>query len=332
MHTTQTRGAGAPLVSVIICAHNAGRYLRPSLQSVLDQSYQNLEVIVVDDGSTDGSTAFLDEVKDERVRVMRQENSGKSVALNCALDCIAGKYYAIHDADDLSSPLRFERQVEHLETEPDLGAVFCGHELLLENRRCAPRFRPKNCASCKADIETFRMPAHDPTVMYRTAMVKGFRYEPLLRIGQGYDYILRVGEQFPMAVIGECLYSYRIHQRSMTKTDPDKRADYILQVLERACERRSVPFDEQFSREQWLRQNTSDDNGLAANFIESAVDLRDAGQLREAIRTGLLCAAQEPLHANYYKALAYVLMPERLRRVLRPSEQKIFNDGPNWYA
>lgn len=311
-----------PLVTVLICSYNAGEYLQRSLLSVLEQTYKKLEVILVDDGSTDGSVDFVDGIEDERLIVLRQENRGKPAALNRALDQMTGKYYAIHDADDLSHPTRIERQVEFLEREEDVAAVFCGHELLIGDRPYAPRFRAKNRAACKADIQSFRMPAHDPTGMYRVSMVRQIRYDIDLRIAQGYDYILRVGEQYPMAVIGECLYSYRIRWDSLTKGDPDKRVQYIKQVLRNACERRGLDFETHFrDRVQWPARNSAQENGLASAFIESVVDLRTAGRWWEAVRTGVACATLHPGDLKYYKPLIYTFLPIKVRQALRPSER-----------
>jgi glycosyltransferase involved in cell wall biosynthesis len=120
-----------PLVSVLIASYNAGEYLKPSLMSIFEQSYKRLEVILIDDGSTDGSIESITGLTDVRLQIIRQPNCGKPCALNAALDIMSGELFAIHDADDLSHPLRIERQVSRLMAEPDLAAVFCGHELRL---------------------------------------------------------------------------------------------------------------------------------------------------------------------------------------------------------
>src|SRR5690606_2195699 len=143
-----------------------------------------------------GSVSRLEEMRDDRLRIIRQPNAGKSVAMNHALAEMRGEYYAIQDADDISHPTRIERQLGRILREPELAGVFCGHELLIGGKRCARRFREKEKAECRSDIEAFRMPAHDPTGMFRWKLVEGIEYAPELRIGQGFDYILRVGEKY----------------------------------------------------------------------------------------------------------------------------------------
>lgn len=307
-----------PLVSVIICVYNAGEYCAPSLRSIVEQSYGRLEILVVDDGSTDGCLDGLADLDDRRVKVIRQPNAGKSVAMNQALSEMRGEFYAIQDADDISNRTRIERQVRCLIDSPDLAAVFCGHELVIGDRRMAPRFREKSREECRRDIEAFRMPAHDPTVMYRRSMVDGLEYQPQLWAGEGLDYILRVGEKYPMMVLGKCLYSYRVHPGSITRRDPAERERQVTEVLRQACERRGVEFAAVFpERLRDSGRRASSDNGLAANFIESAIDLRREGRLLQALRTGMECIAIRPTELQYYKAMVYSLLPSRMLRSFR---------------
>ena len=81
-----------PLVSVLIPVYNAGEYLRPALKSIIEQTYSNLEIIVIDDGSTDACIDTITDVKDSRIRIVSQENAGKSAALNYGLGtCISNQ-------------------------------------------------------------------------------------------------------------------------------------------------------------------------------------------------------------------------------------------------
>lgn len=314
----------SPLVSIIICAFDAGPDLRESVVSALAQTHREMEVLVVDDGSTDGSVDSLDDIRrrDGRLRIYRQANAGKSVAMNLALRELRGEFYAIQDADDLSHPRRVERQLARLVAEPDLAAVFTGHELLLGQRRVAPRFREKGPADCREDIDRFRMPAHDPTVMYRVSLVRDFQYDPTLRIGQGFDHILRVGERLPMSVLGECLYSYRVNWDSVTRRNSDVRDGYVKRVLAKARERRGLADEPAAVPDGGDRHgNARRDNNMAAHFMESVLDQRRAGMRCSAVRTALDCAKLHPLDPHYYKAVVYSVAPEmiisRIRRSTR---------------
>jgi glycosyltransferase involved in cell wall biosynthesis len=309
-----------PLVSVIMCVYNAGSYLRPAIESVLRQTYRNLEFLIVDDGSTDGCMEEVgDLLSDARVRVIRQANSGKPAAMNVALEQMRGEFYALNDADDLSHPQRIERQVRCLLENPDVAGVFCGHEIILDGRRMAPHSIEKNREASRRDIEDFRMPGHDPTAMYRFSAVGHVRYETELPIVEGFDYVLRVGEQQSLLVLGECLYSYRIHSQSVTKRDPAKRDRLVREVLKRACARRGIDFKSRFPMEPGADcPEAFVDNNLAAQFIESVLDQRRAGRRLGAIGTGVACSRLHPMSPHYHKALVYATAPmwvvKRLRR------------------
>ena len=97
-----------PRVAVIIPVYNARPYLRSAVESVLGQTWQNLEVILVDDGSTDHSLDAVTDIDDRRLVIVRQANAGKPAAMNRALAMVDSDYYAINDADDLSHPQRIE--------------------------------------------------------------------------------------------------------------------------------------------------------------------------------------------------------------------------------
>ncbi len=301
-----------PLVSVVMPVYNAGEYLRPAVESILAQTHRTLELIVVDDGSTDGAVERLADIADPRVRVIHQENAGKSVAMNTGIDAALGEFVAVQDADDLSAPVRLERQIAALRADPDLAAVFCGHDLILGDRRLAPQFRAKSRDDCRADIAAYRMPAHDPTVVFRASMFDGVRYTPGLAIGEGLDVILRLGERHPMSVVGACLYGYRVHAGGITRRDPRWSLDQVQGVVEHAAARRGEPPPK--PREIRLKRNGAPancelDNHLAGHFILSVKCLRDAGRRLLAIRHGFACAMLHPLDPYYWRPLAHALTP-----------------------
>lgn len=302
-----------PLVSVLIGSYNAGPYLRDSLLSVLRQTYTELEVILIDDGSTDGSVSAVSDLFDERVRVIRQPNCGRPATLNRALELVRGEYYAINDADDISHPQRIEKLVGVMRANEGLAGVFSGYDLILNERRLAPRFRALPVAECRRQIDDFTMPSHDPTGMFRMSLAGGYKYSTDLPIAAAVDYILRIGEQHPMEVLGECLYSYRIHTASITKRDPVERERQVRECRRRARARRGLSRDDlEPLRDGRRLRNKDRDNNLAAHFMESACDLKLAGRRWESVRVGLECAKMHPLDRHYLKALVYAVTPARV--------------------
>ena len=107
------------LVSVILPVYNGEKYLKESIDSILASTYQNLEIILVDDGSADKSGSICDEYaqKDKRIKVIHQENKGVVYARNCGLSLSHGTYISFIDADDFISPVFYEEMVSAMETE-----------------------------------------------------------------------------------------------------------------------------------------------------------------------------------------------------------------------
>ncbi len=314
------------LVSILIPVYNAGEYLRPSVQSILSQTYSNLEILIIDDGSTDGCMDSIADLKDSRIRIVSQKNSGKAVALNRALEELSGKFYAIQDADDISYPRRIERQVECMLGNPELAAVFTGFNMILRGQCVAPWLASKSVEECRRGIEEMRIPTNDAMGMFRVSMVRNTRYEPTLRIGQGIDYILRVGERYPMMVLGGCFYSHRVHLDSTIRRDPVRTKQMIRKVLMRACERRGLnpaeclPANSPASAAKY--RYMEQEIGIVPHFMESVLDLRCADRNTEALKTAFACLRLHPCDLYYYKPLAYFLAPLALIKYYRSIKAK----------
>ena len=114
-----------PLVSVIIPAYNAERYIERALRSALEQTYQNLEIIIVDDGSQDETARIVQDLADSRVVYMHQGNAGQGNARNNALRGCRGDYVSFLDADDFYHPRKIERQLEYLKAHARYKIVYC---------------------------------------------------------------------------------------------------------------------------------------------------------------------------------------------------------------
>jgi len=117
-----------PRVSVITPCYNAARFVAATVQSIRDQTMADWEMLVVDDGSTDGSPSIVRAIADTRVRVIEQHNAGPSAARNAGIAAARGAFIAFLDADDLALPHRLAVQVAHLDADPDLAVVASGYE------------------------------------------------------------------------------------------------------------------------------------------------------------------------------------------------------------
>lgn len=308
----------APIISVLISAYNAAPFVQEAVDSILSQSLQDFEILIVDDGSTDGTHEVLDRIKDPRIRVWRQENKGKAAALNFMVSQARGQFLAIQDADDASHPGRLASLVGRLQAEPELGAVFSGHWLLLDGQLVAPRAHRKSPEECRRDVGNFRMPAHDPTMVCRTEIARQLLFDIRLPVGQQFDFILRLGEQHPMEVLGEPLYYYRAHEASITRAKADLRGKCICAVMNAARLRRGLEplSDEERSA---IQRRAIDDptNNLIGHFIESVYQQRLSGNWRGAARTALASIDACPLSLGSCKPLIYAFGPWTIVDVIR---------------
>lgn len=111
-------------VSVIIPVYKAEKYIAATIESVLNQTYENFELILVNDGSPDKSVEICEQFTDPRIRIIHQENRGVSAARNAGIRQAQGEYVALLDADDLWLPEKLEKHIEHLNTSPQVGVSF----------------------------------------------------------------------------------------------------------------------------------------------------------------------------------------------------------------
>ena len=122
-----------PLVSIIIPTYNRAKFLPTAIQSALQQSYPNIEVIVIDDGSTDNTKMALEPFKD-KIRYFATEHKGTAHARNVGMKAATGKYIAFLDSDDTYLPNKIEIQVSFIEEHPEVGMVYTEFSGSYENR------------------------------------------------------------------------------------------------------------------------------------------------------------------------------------------------------
>ena len=122
-----------PKISVIIPYYNAEKYIARTIQSVLNQTYSDFEIIIVDDGSSDRGVEICQAFNDPRIKIIRQANRGLPGARNTGIRHAQCDYIALLDSDDLWSPHKLDRHIAHLEQEPNVGISFCYSEFIDES-------------------------------------------------------------------------------------------------------------------------------------------------------------------------------------------------------
>lgn len=225
--------ATEPQVSVVLPVHNGAAHLASAIESVLLQSHRGLELIIVDDGSTDNSGAIAaDYAKaDKRITVIRQDNGGEAAAVNAGFAKASFALVARLDHDDIALPDRLSQQIAFLKKYEDVAAVGGGMRFIDGDGKLtgAKKFYPLTPEDChKALADTTVAPISNPSAMIRKAAFdKVGGYRPQFRHACDLDFWLRLDEGFKLANLPELLIDYRWHGANMTSRH---RFDQALQA------------------------------------------------------------------------------------------------------
>lgn len=208
--------------------YNAGAFLDPAVRSILDQTVTDLELIAVDDGSTDGSADVLDRLatQDPRVRIIRRPNTGVTGALNDGLAAARAPVLARMDADDIALPTRLEKQLAHLDAHPHVGLITTAWTTLHPDgtrRPCRAAFRRVWAGGSKAIARALarghNVLAHPTAMIRRTALnAAGGHYDPTFEPAEDFELWLRLSRVTQIACLPEPLLDHRQHPASICAT------------------------------------------------------------------------------------------------------------------
>ena len=209
-----------PKVSVIIPAYNSEQFIGQTLDSVFNQIYRDFEIIVVDDGSKDGTSEILSGYKD-RLTYIRKGNEGLSVARNAGIAQAQGEYIAFIDHDDLWLPEKLKEQVALLESNQEAYLCFSDAYIIdQKGKRSGSLFAI--CPPHKGMV--FLQLLKDNFIPVLTAVVRkeAFKeiglFDPQYRIAADWDLFLRIAKQYPVAFINRPLAEYRVHAGSFSRS------------------------------------------------------------------------------------------------------------------
>lgn len=204
-----------PLISVLITSFNTEEYIIACINTILLQTYQNIEIIVIDDGSTDGTVKILETIKDSRLKVFAlSENKGRVESLNYGLSLCKGQYLALMDSDDLASPLRIEKQFEYLQ-KYNLDAVSSQlYEFKNNSDYTISSFRTKEM-EIKAMMLFYNAIPHAAT-MFKLETIQAISYRKGFDYAEDYDMMARYSMHYKLGMVNEPLYLYRRREFSAT--------------------------------------------------------------------------------------------------------------------
>lgn len=210
-----------PRLSVILPVYNGRDYLAQAIDSVLSQSFRDLELIIIDDGSTDGSAALIEKLEDPRIRFYKQPNRGLAATLNRAISLVRGEYIARQDQDDISLPSRFAKQVDFLDTNGDVGMLGTYAEIWVGNARSDRHLKhPIDNAELKFALLFDNYFVHSSVMIRRDVLaeVGGYSEDPARQPPEDYELWSRVMKRYRLANLPDVLLAYREVAGSMSRT------------------------------------------------------------------------------------------------------------------
>src|SRR5215468_10669501 len=207
----RTPAMNAPRVSVLLPSRNSHRTLELALRSMLAQTFTDFELLLLDDGSTDESTAIVPHFNDTRIRVFSDgRHRGLTWRLNQGVSCARGEYIARMDADDVSFPRRLERQVAYLDRNPQIDLVGCRAVVFRDSGDIVGLlpFAPDHVALCARPWRNIPLP--HPTWMGRRQWFRTHAYRlPEVRLAEDQELLLRARETSRYACLDDVLFGYR---------------------------------------------------------------------------------------------------------------------------
>lgn len=278
-----------PRISVLMAAYNCESYVAEAVRSVLAQSLSDFEFIIVDDGSTDGTTKILQEFAelDPRIQLLRQSNRGLTKSLNSGLAQCRGEFVARMDADDICRPERFRLQLDFLESNPACVAV--GGAVV----RCFPDDRPgelvpvssEHCVIEQRLLHGEGIAICHPTLFARLKVINALGgYREQFQTAQDLDLYLRLAEVGLLSNVDDVVLEYRRHETAVGSSRPIRQYRDVRRILKDAYRRRGRAFSRDVVR-HWRA-------GAASNHFQATARGLDSRAPKETLREaakGLFC-------------------------------------------
>lgn len=231
-----TNKTNTPKVSVIMPVFNGSRFVGEAIESILNQTFKNFELIIIDDCSTDNSVSIINAYKDTRIKIIQNNvNIGSTASRNKGLVNSQGEYIAILDCDDIALSIRLEEEVNFLDKNPDFGVVGGWTKIMNENG-------VENGYSWKNDLPPEKIPSillfknyitHSSSMIRREAMLPDFYKTNSITAGTVEDYELwiRIARNWKICNLQKFLIKHRQHPQSLTKIKPNSLRQQAIDLI-----------------------------------------------------------------------------------------------------
>jgi len=307
-------------VSVLMTVYNGMPYLKPAVDSILEQTYSDFEFIIVNDGSTEESTRdYLDSIEDPRVKVFHEPNRGTAGGSNFGLQHCKRKYVARMDADDISLPTRLEEQYEFMEANPEVSLVGTQLRIIGEEKLGIEVQIPTTHDEIYSALLTLDHGMNHGSCFYRNELIQKIGgYWKVHKFNDDWDMFLRMGEVGKLANLPKVLFYYRTLPGSLVGSRWREMREYFQYAVDCANRRKSgeeiqtpKAFFAKLANRPWLAR------------VTESMGIYSLAQYR--IATAEICAENK---VRGYSRLAWAAMcsPKRtfnrIWRILTVGKQK----------
>lgn len=222
-----------PLVSVVLPIYNGAADVSRAVASILSQTYDDFELITIDDGSRDNSYSILQSISDPRLRIFRQENMGLAATLNRGIALARGRYIARQDQDDLSHPERLAKQVAFMEANPECALLGTAADIWVGDQSTGRSHDHPTKHSLLCFDLLFNNPfVHSSVMLRRDAVltIGGYSTDPSRQPPEDYELWSRMVRQYRVANLADRLLVYREVPQSMSRTGPNPFLDKLVML------------------------------------------------------------------------------------------------------
>lgn len=210
-------------VTVFMPVYNGEKYIKQAIDSILNQSYTDFELLIIDDGSTDNTVNIISAYTDSRIRLLcNKKNMGIPFTRNRGLEEARGEYFAIMDADDIAYPDRLQLQVNYLDNNLDINIVTASYYVMRKNIDIRKVVKKDNDEYIRASL-LFDSYLCNPSTMFRTNLRETYKYNEQCIVCQDYDFWIQLMEKNKFGAIEKPLLRYRTGHMNITrKTNKEK--------------------------------------------------------------------------------------------------------------
>jgi len=289
------------IVSVIVPTYNREKYLRIAMDSVLNQTHKNIELHIIDDGSTDGTRMLVNSYDDDRIKYYYQANQGQSVARNVGLNNARGDYICFLDSDNLWKLDKLERQIKLMDENPDYQIIYGDNEIIDEHGQV--QLSKQTMRRYSGDIMTQLLVAN--FINFNNVIIKAECFKEMggmnesTRVADDYELFLKLSTRYKFLYVPETFSQYRVMENQIS-SNKDRRFQSNFTILNNFINKYGDLMDGKTINYTWCRFYTNRGRYHAS-----------VGRLKQAFSDYVTAIGYKPFSKHPWRALAKLVIMGR---------------------